>query len=239
MTTVEEVARPADTAQRRDALRVVGVTKTLGERQSVTAVREAHFSVADGELLVIMGASGSGKSTLLSIAGGLQRPDAGSVYVGDVELTSLEPSKLCEHRRRHVGFVFQNYNLVRPLTALENVMLPAELDGASHRVARAAARYALARVGLAELGDRFPDELSGGEQQRVAIARAVCGERSLLLADEPTGALDSANARVVLEVIERCVDDGAACVLVTHNPEIAERATRRLLMSDGRLSAEP
>jgi putative ABC transport system ATP-binding protein len=239
MTTVEEVARPADTAQRRDALRVVGVTKTLGERQSVTAVREAHFSVADGELLVIMGASGSGKSTLLSIAGGLQRPDAGSVYVGDVELTSLEAAKLCEHRRRHVGFVFQNYNLVRPLTALENVMLPAELDGASHRVARAAARYALARVGLAELGDRFPDELSGGEQQRVAIARAVCGERSLLLADEPTGALDSANAHVVLEVIERCVDDGAACVLVTHNPEIAERATRRLLMSDGRLSAEP
>jgi putative ABC transport system ATP-binding protein len=182
----------------------------------VHALRGVSLRVAPGELVAVMGPSGSGKSTLLNLAGGLDAATSGWVEVAGQVLGRLTRRQLAALRRRRVGYVFQDLNLLASLTALENVALPLELDGEPVRKARAQARAALVEVDLTDLGPRFPDDMSGGQQQRVAIARALVGQRRLVLADEPTGALDSQTGEAVLALLRARVDGGAAGVLVTH-----------------------
>jgi putative ABC transport system ATP-binding protein len=200
---------------------------------AVHALRGVSLTVAPGELVAVMGPSGSGKSTLLHLAGGLDSPTSGSVAVDGVELGELSRRALAAVRRRHVGYVFQDFNLIPALTAVENVMLPLELDGVRARRARSAARAALAEVGVDDVAERFPDDMSGGQQQRVAIARALVGERRLLLADEPTGALDSGTGEQVMRLLRDRVDAGAAGVLVTHEARHAAWADRVVFLRDG------
>jgi len=204
----------------------------------VAALSSVSLSVAAGELVAVMGPSGSGKSTLLQLAGGLDRPTDGHVLVDGRDLADLSTRALAALRRRRVGYVFQRLNLLASLTAVENVMLPLELDGIGARGARAAAEEALAQVGFSGSTKRFPDDLSGGEQQRVAIARGVVGERALLLADEPTGALDTVGGEAVLELLSARRDAGAAVVLVTHEPRFAGWADRVLFLRDGQVVDE-
>lgn len=199
----------------------------------VPAVRSVNLTVEPGTMTAVMGPSGCGKSTLLTLAGGLQHPDGGTVTVAGAELATLGEADLYQHRRRHIGYVFQDYNLVQTLTAAENVALPAELDGVNRRKAFQNARAALELVGMADSADRFPATLSGGQQQRVALARAMSGERRLILADEPTGALDSVNAGHVLAALREMVRHGATCVIVTHDPGVGRLADRVVTMRDG------
>jgi putative ABC transport system ATP-binding protein len=180
-----------------------------------------------------MGPSGSGKSTLLNLAGGLDSPSQGEVVVEGEVLGTLNRKQLARLRRRFVGYVFQDLNLLASLTAAENVALPLELDGMAVRKARKLAETALDEVGLADLAPRFPDEMSGGQQQRVAIARALVGDRRLVLADEPTGALDSQTGEAVLRLLRARVDAGAAGVLVTHEARHAAWADRVIFLRDG------
>jgi putative ABC transport system ATP-binding protein len=199
----------------------------------VVALRGVSLSVAAGELVAVMGPSGSGKSTLLTIAGGLDSPTSGTVSVEGTDLGSLSRSALSALRRRSVGYVFQDFNLVPALTAAENVALPRELDGERPSRARVTALAALEEVGIAELADRFPDDMSGGQQQRVAIARAVVGDRRLVLADEPTGALDTETGEQVLALLRGRCDAGTAGVLVTHEARHAAWADRVVFLRDG------
>ncbi|GAA2297648.1 ABC transporter ATP-binding protein [Actinomadura luteofluorescens] len=201
----------------------------------VHALREVTLDVAAGEFVAVMGPSGSGKSTLLALAGGLDHPTAGQVLVDGADLGALGRAGRAALRRRSVGYVFQDLNLIPSLTASENVMLPRELDGVRARTARREAREALAEVGVAELADRFPDEMSGGQQQRVAIARALVGDRRLVLADEPTGALDSHTGEDVLRVLRARCDAGASCLMVTHESRHAAWADRIVFLRDGRI----
>ncbi|WP_200209013.1 ABC transporter ATP-binding protein [Micromonospora coerulea] len=200
---------------------------------AVHALRGVSLTVQPGELVAVMGPSGSGKSTLLALAGGLDRPTGGEVLVEGAALGGLGRRELARLRRRRIGYVFQDLNLLGSLTAAENVALPLELDGTGVRQARRLALAALAEVELTGLGDRFPDQLSGGQQQRVAIARALVGERRLVLADEPTGALDSQAGEAVLHLLRRRVDAGAAGVLVTHEARHAGWADRVIFLRDG------
>ena len=210
------------------------VTRTYGRGElAVHALAGITLGVAAGELVAIMGPSGSGKSSLLAIAGGLDSPDSGDVLLSGESLLSMSPRQLAALRRRSIGYVFQRLNLIPSLTAVENVMLPRELDGVRTRQARAEARAALAEVGLAGLADRFPDELSGGQQQRVAIVRALIGDRKLILADEPTGALDSQTGEDVLRLLRARCDAGAAGLLVTHDARHAGWADRVVFLRDG------
>jgi putative ABC transport system ATP-binding protein len=213
-----------------DVSRVHGAGAT-----AVHALRGVSIDVAAGELLAVMGPSGSGKSTLLNLAGGLDSATSGEVFVEGTLLAGLSRSRLAAVRRRAVGYVFQELNLVPALTAAENVALPRELDGAGSRTARRDALGALAEVGLDDLADRFPDELSGGQQQRVAIARALVGPRRLILADEPTGALDSVTGEDVMRLIRARCDAGAASVVVTHDAQLAGWADRVVFLRDGRV----
>jgi len=201
----------------------------------VRALDDVSLEVGPGELVAVMGPSGSGKSTLLNLAGCLDTATDGTVVVGGVDVASLDARGRAALRRRHVGFVFQDFNLVPALTAAENVSLPRELDGVPVRTARAEATAALAAVGLDDLADRFPDDMSGGQRQRVAIARAIVGPRRLLLADEPTGALDSVTGEAVMRVLRERVDAGAAGLLVTHDARHAAWADRTVFLKDGRL----
>lgn len=220
-------------------LRLDGVSKQYGSGPTaVTALAGVDLAVAPGEMVALMGASGSGKSTLLMIAGGLVTPTSGEVIVGDDWLSAMSPTELAALRRRRVGFVFQDFNLVPALTALENVTLPLELDGWRRSRALTAGRDALRLVDLENRADVFPDDLSGGQQQRVAIARAVVGPRSLILADEPTGALDSATGEAVLTLLRRRVDAGAGALLVTHDARHAAWADRIVFLRDGRIVDE-
>ncbi|WP_314243027.1 ABC transporter ATP-binding protein [Streptomyces kutzneri] len=199
----------------------------------VHALRGIDLSVFPGELVAVMGPSGSGKSTLLTLAGGLDTPSSGRVIVEGTDITTASRKQLAALRRRSIGYVFQDYNLIPALTAAENVALPRELDGTSARKARASALAALEEMGLGQLADRFPDEMSGGQQQRVAIARALVGDRRLVLADEPTGALDSETGESVLALLRARCDAGAAGVLVTHEPRFAAWADRVVFLRDG------
>ena len=182
-----------------------------------------------------MGASGSGKSTLLTIAGSLEQPTSGEVLVGGIALSGLSRNRLARLRRRAIGYVFQDYNLLAGLSAVENVALPLELDGVSAKKARPAAVAALDELGLGDRASRFPDELSGGERQRVAIARAIVGDRRLLLADEPSGALDSANGEAVMRLLLAACRQGVATVVVTHDAQLASWADRVVFLRDGRV----
>ncbi|GLZ58035.1 macrolide ABC transporter ATP-binding protein [Micromonospora sp. NBRC 107095] len=213
-------------------LRAVHRTHGTGPA-AVHALRGVSLVVRPGELVAVMGPSGSGKSTLLALAGGLDRPTGGEVRVEGQPLGALDRRGLAQLRRRRIGYIFQQLNLLGSLSAVENVALPLELDGTSGRRARALAMAALTEVGLPALGDRFPDQLSGGQQQRVAIARALVGERRLVLADEPTGALDSETGEAVLHLLRRRIDAGAAGVLVTHEARHAGWADRVVFLRDG------
>lgn len=220
-------------------LRLVGVTQQYGQgTTAVSALSGVDLEVVRGELVAVMGASGSGKSTLLSIAGGLAKPTTGEVIIEGVHLSEQSPAQLAQLRRRSLGFVFQDFNLIPTLTAIENVTLPLELDGFRSRVARRAGRDALESVGLGDRLDAYPDDLSGGQQQRVAIARAVVGSRRLILADEPTGALDSVTGESVLRMLRSRVDAGAAGILVTHEARHAAFADRIVFLRDGRIIDE-
>ncbi|MFZ3498987.1 ABC transporter ATP-binding protein [Streptomyces sp. 5.8] len=199
----------------------------------VHALRGIDLSVYPGELVAVMGPSGSGKSTLLTLAGGLDTPSSGKVIVEGTDITTASRKQLAALRRRSIGYVFQDYNLIPALTAAENVALPLELDGVSARKARVSALTALEEMNLGQLADRFPDEMSGGQQQRVAIARALVGDRRLVLADEPTGALDSETGESVLALLRSRCDAGAAGILVTHEPRFAAWADRVVFLRDG------
>ncbi|MEV7328628.1 ABC transporter ATP-binding protein [Micromonospora sp. NPDC093244] len=213
-------------------LRAVQRTHGAGPA-AVHALRGVSLVVRPGELVAVMGPSGSGKSTLLALAGGLDRPTDGEVFIEGQPLGTLDRRGLAQLRRRRIGYIFQQLNLLGSLSAVENVALPLELDGTSGRRARSLAMAALTEVGLPALGDRFPDQLSGGQQQRVAIARALVGERRLVLADEPTGALDSQTGEAVLHLLRRRIDAGAAGVLVTHEARHAGWADRVVFLRDG------
>jgi putative ABC transport system ATP-binding protein len=221
-------------AEPETVLELDDVSRVHGEgATAVHALRGVSLSVRAGELVAVMGPSGSGKSTLLTLAGGLDSPSSGRILVRGQDLGTLGAAGIAALRRRSVGYVFQDLNLIPALTAAENVALPRELDGVSARRARKQAIAALDRLGLAELADRFPDDMSGGQQQRVAIARAIVGERTLLLADEPTGALDSETGEAVLRLIRARCDDGVAGVLVTHEARLAGWADRIVFLRDG------
>ncbi|TQK68435.1 MULTISPECIES: ABC transporter ATP-binding protein [unclassified Nocardioides] len=215
-------------------LQLTDVTRTHGVApHEVLALRGVSFAAYPGELVAVMGPSGSGKSTLLTIAGGLDQPTSGEVSVEGVDLARLGQQGRARMRRTSIGYVFQGFNLIPALTATENVALPRELDGIGPRQARAEARRALEEVGILDLADRFPDNMSGGQQQRVAIARAVVGERRLILADEPTGALDTETGEGILQLLRARCDAGAAGVLVTHEARHAAWADRVVFLRDG------
>jgi putative ABC transport system ATP-binding protein len=217
-------------------LEMRSVSKTYGqEAAAVHALRGVDLSVEPGAMVAVMGPSGSGKSTLLTIAGSLEDPTSGEVLVGGAALSGMSRNAKARLRRRTVGFVFQDFNLLPGLTAAENVALPLELDGMAAGKARAAGLRALDGLGMGERSSRFPDELSGGERQRVAIARAVAGERRLLLADEPSGALDSVNAEAVMRLIHEACKRGVAAVVVTHDAQLASWADRVVFLRDGRI----
>ena len=212
------------------------VSKIYGEGDTeVHALRDVDLSVARGELVAIMGPSGSGKSTLLTIAGSLEDTTDGDVLVGGASLPGMSRNDKARLRRRSIGFVFQDFNLLSGLTAAENVSMPLELDGTSARNARTAAISALEELGVADRAEHYADDLSGGERQRVAIARAVVGERGLVLADEPTGALDSVNSEAVMRLLRKICRRGAAGVVVTHDAQLASWADRVVFLRDGRV----
>jgi len=210
------------------------VTRVHGQGETeVKALDGVSLTVQAGELVAVMGPSGSGKSTLLNLAGGLDRPSSGRVLIEGAEVGGMSMSALAALRRRSVGFVFQDFNLIPSLTAAENVALPLELDGERVRKARLTAMESLEAVGIPELADRYPDNMSGGQQQRVAIARALVGNRRLVLADEPTGALDSQTGEAVLRVLRARCDAGASGLLVTHEARHAAWADRVVFLRDG------
>jgi putative ABC transport system ATP-binding protein len=212
--------------------RARGLTKTYRTGDvEVRALREVDLDIARGEFIVLLGPSGSGKSTLLNILGGLDVPSSGSVLFGERDLSRADEGELTAYRRRHVGFVFQFYNLISSLTVHENVALVTDIVSNAMP-----ADEAIARVGLAPRRDHFPAQLSGGEQQRVAIARAIVKRPEVLLCDEPTGALDCQTGRLVLEVIGRVNREiGTTVVVITHNAAIAGMADRVVFLGDGRI----
>lgn len=217
-------------------LSVERVSKNFGVQEgTVVALHDVSLDVVAGSYTAVMGPSGCGKSTLLTVAGGLQPPDEGLVKVGGVDLYALSDDDLHVHRRRSVGFVFQDFNLIPILTADENVSLPLELDGVSVRVARKQAREVLDRLGVGALASRLPATLSGGQIQRVAVARAIVAGQDVVLADEPTGALDSHSTAQLLDVFDTLVGEGVTVVVVTHDEAVASRAQQIVRMRDGRI----
>jgi putative ABC transport system ATP-binding protein len=213
------------------------VSRTYGQgADEVHALQDVDLAVEAGSMVAVMGPSGSGKSTLLTIAGSLEEPTSGEVLIGGAALTTLSRNARARLRRRSLGYVFQDFNLLPGLTAAENVALPLELDGTSARKARLAGLKALDELGLGTKAGSFPDQLSGGERQRVAIARAVVGDRRLLLADEPSGALDSVNGEAVMRLIHAACKRGVAAVVVTHDAQLASWADRVVFLRDGRVT---
>jgi putative ABC transport system ATP-binding protein len=214
------------------------VSKSYGEGDAeVHALREVSLAAIQGEMVAVMGPSGSGKSTLLTIAGTLEDPTTGEVLIGGQPVRAMSKARKAQLRRRTIGYVFQDFNLLPGLTAAENVSLPLELDGLSARKARIAALRALDGLGLGTRSGHYPDQLSGGERQRVAIARAMVGERRLLLADEPSGALDSVNGEAVMRLLHSaCKDRGMTAIVVTHDAQLASWADRVIFIRDGRIT---
>jgi putative ABC transport system ATP-binding protein len=220
-------------------LQLRGLTRsyTEGERTRVV-LAGIDLDVRAGECVALLGRSGSGKSTILNLIGGIDRPDAGEVWLGGTNLTALPERERTLFRRQHLGFVYQSYNLIPTLSVEENLLLPLELNGWQAEAARAAAMRLLTEVGLADRGGAFPDRLSGGEQQRVAIARALIHEPTLVLADEPTGTLDAETGRSVLELFNRLLRGrGKTLLIVTHSREVTRFADRVLTLEDGHITA--
>ncbi|MEX2176340.1 MAG: ABC transporter ATP-binding protein [Pirellulaceae bacterium] len=214
--------------------------KSFGEGDAqVEALRGVDVGVTKGEMLAIMGRSGSGKSTLLTLLGGVDVPTSGQVLLEGIDLATLTDDQRTLIRRRRIGFVFQSFNLLPILTAEENVALPLELDGISAAASRDRAAKTLELVGLGKRSQHLPGKLSGGEQQRVAIARALAIEPAILLADEPTGNLDSANGQRIINILRDLVDQhGQTLVLVTHDPQVAALADRVIYVADGEVERE-
>jgi putative ABC transport system ATP-binding protein len=218
---------------------VRGLEKTFsGDGAPVYALRGLDLTVAEGAFLGVMGQSGSGKSTLLSILGGLSHPDAGSISVDGIDLYKLPGERLADFRREYLGFVFQSFNLVPYLTALENVTLPLAVKKMPGAQKRRRALDVLDHVGLVDRAGHLPGKLSGGEQERVAIARALVNEPPLILADEPTGALDTETTVEIMDVFAGLHREGITIVMVTHNPEIQRYFDRIIVLRDGRLDCE-
>jgi len=199
----------------------------------VEALRGVDITIEEGEFITIMGQSGSGKSTLLSVLGGMNHPTAGDVEMAGVKLYQLHGEKLADFRARNLGFVFQSFHLITYLTAIENVMLPLAIVRMSTAAKNGAARQALERVGLGGKLDRLPSQLSGGEQERVAIARAIVNNPHILLADEPTGNLDSTTSEQVMALFRELNDAGQTVVMVTHNPDNGRYSDRTIRLKDG------
>ena len=221
-------------------LEMQDVSKSYGaDATLVQALSDVSLSVDRGHLIAVMGPSGAGKSTLLTIAGSLEEPTSGEVFIDGASLRTMSRNDKARLRRRTVGYVFQEFNLLAGLTAVENVSLPLELDGVSARKARTAGMSVLEELGLAGRATRYPDELSGGERQRVAIARALIGERHLLLADEPSGSLDQANGEAVMRILVAACKKGVAAVVVTHDAHLASFADRVVSLRDGRVVGQP
>jgi putative ABC transport system ATP-binding protein len=219
-----------------DVIRVDGVTKAY-QKDGLPALADVSMGVAAGEVVAVMGPSGSGKSTLLNLIAGLDRPTAGTVTVAGRRIDTLGESALARFRARHIGIIFQFFNLLDDLTVEDNVLLPAQLAGASRRQARARADELLARMGLQEHRNSYPARISGGQRQRVAIARALVNRPEVLLADEPTGALDTATGQEIGRLLRELNEGGQTLVLVTHDPDLAERYTARTVrIVDGRLA---
>jgi putative ABC transport system ATP-binding protein len=214
------------------------VSRSYGQGSAeVHALREVSLTADEGAMVAVMGPSGSGKSTLLTIAGTLEDPTCGEVLIAGQPVSRVSRGDKARLRRRVIGYVFQDFNLLPGLTAAENISLPLELDGVSGRKARVAALKALDGLGLSERASHYPDQMSGGERQRVAIARAMVGDRRLLLADEPSGALDSVNAEAVMRLVhDACKNAGMAAVVVTHDAQLASWADRVVFLRDGRVT---
>ena len=219
------------------ALELRDVSKTYGEGAAVVqALSGVSLSVEPGAMVAVMGPSGSGKSTLLTIAGSLEEATSGEVLIDGAPLSRMSRNGKARLRRRSIGYVFQDFNLLPGLTAAENVALPLELDGVPARKAGKAATASLDELGLGDRAKHFPDQLSGGERQRASIARAVVGEHQLLLADEPSGALDSVNGEAVMRMIRAACKRGLAAVVVTHDAKLASWADRVMFLRDGRVT---
>jgi putative ABC transport system ATP-binding protein len=220
-------------------IQVEDLSKQYGEGEAaVLAVRGINFGIASGEWIAIMGESGSGKSTLLTVMGALNSPGRGKYRVDGIDVYALCPEERADFRRNYLGFVFQSFHLIPYLTVLENVMLPLTPVNIRKKEKRAMAEEAIGRVGLAGKGGRLPSQISGGEQERAAIARAVVNKPPILLADEPTGNLDTKNTREMMNLLRQLNSDGMTIIMVTHNSECARYARRTLRLSDGLLVEE-
>lgn len=209
----------------------------LGD-ETIAAVNNVSLEIEEGDFVAIVGPSGSGKSTLMNILGLLDRADEGTYIIDESEVTGLSDDRQAEIRNRKIGFVFQSFYLLQKLTAMENVMVPLLYRGISEREAKVMAGDMLDRLKLADRKDHVPSQLSGGQQQRVAIARALVGKPELVLADEPTGALDQATGREIMDIFRQLNDKGQTIIIITHDMSIAKRARRILSMEDGRLREE-
>ena len=216
-------------------LEVHGITKTFGTGEArVLALNEVSFNVNEGDYVAIMGPSGSGKSTLLNVLGCLDSPTSGEVILNGQRIDNLDETRLVDIRRGQIAYVFQQYHLLRSLTALENVLLPLTFCGSSGK--RGRAMELLERMGLGKRANHTPNQLSGGEQQRVAIARALINDPELILADEPTGNMDQKNGKGILDIFEQFNREGRTIVMVTHNREAAERAKEIIILRDGQIA---
>ena len=222
-------------------LRVSELTKTFGSGSNkLQVLKGVDMEIKQGEMVALMGPSGSGKSTLLNIIGGLLAGDSGTIQLGDKSYGTKSPANVVDVRRESVGWIFQDFHLLDNLTAVDNVAIALELSGLSSREADEAAKIALSKVGLADRMHHVPDQLSGGQQQRVAIARAIAGNRPVLLADEPTGNLDIASGKEVLQLFKDLCHDEVnpiSILMVTHDPDLASNADRMLLLNDGKTEA--
>jgi putative ABC transport system ATP-binding protein len=217
------------------ALSLREVTKTYGTGEgAVHALRGIDLEIEAGELVVVLGPSGSGKTTMVNVIGGIESATSGTVVVAGEEISRHRPNELADFRRRHIGFVFQFFNLIPTLTARENIEVIVEM---TDRGSKSGVTELLDAVGLAERADHFPAQLSGGQQQRVALARALATDPDILLADEPTGALDTATGRQILELLRRTNDEGRTVLVVTHNASIARIADRVVTVVDGRIES--
>ena len=217
-----------------------GTGKDYGEGDTlVRALDRIDLVIDDGEFVAVMGQSGSGKSTLLSVLGGLNHPSRGKVLMDTLDVYGLTGEQRADFRSEYIGVVFQSFQLIPYLTVLENVMLPMSITGTKKRIQEKSARQALARVGLEGKAKRLPDQLSGGEQERVAISRAIVNRPPILLADEPTGSLDTETAEEVLALLKELNRDGQTIIMVTHNPHMCRHASRTIYLKDGQVAPAP
>jgi len=233
MNTINGNVNPAE-HEVQHLIEILGIGKDYQDGETnVQAIKQMDFYIDDGEFVAIMGQSGSGKSTLLSILGGLNHPSRGQVLLDSLDIYKLSSEQRADLRSEYIGVIFQSFQLIPYLTVLENVKLPMAITGRKSKKQDKMARDVLARVGLANKADRLPDQLSGGEQERVAIARAIVNKPPILLADEPTGSLDSNTAKEILNLLKELNEEGQTIIMVTHNPDACKDTTRTIHVKDG------